>query len=38
MAALVTVGAGLAGYWVDPTPEEAALFDELDRLEDERRP
>ena len=33
VAALVTVGAGLAGYWVDPTPEEAELFDEQDRLE-----
>jgi pimeloyl-ACP methyl ester carboxylesterase len=33
VAALVTIGAGLAGYWVDPTPEEAELFDEQDRLQ-----
>jgi pimeloyl-ACP methyl ester carboxylesterase len=32
-AALVAMGAGLAGYWVDPTPEEEALFEEQDRLE-----
>lgn len=33
VAALATIGAGLAGYWVDPTPEEDALFDAQDRLE-----
>ncbi len=38
VAALVTVGAGLAGYWVDPTPEEAALYEELDRLEESGEP
>jgi pimeloyl-ACP methyl ester carboxylesterase len=32
-AALVAIGAGLAGYWVDPTPEEELLFEEQDRLE-----
>lgn len=32
-AALVAIGAGLAGYWVDPTPEEEVLFEEQDRLE-----
>ncbi len=38
VAALVTIGAGLAGYWVDPTPEEAALYEELDRLEESGDP
>ena len=33
VAALVTIGASLAGYQVDPRPEEAALFAEMDRLE-----
>jgi pimeloyl-ACP methyl ester carboxylesterase len=33
VAALVTIGAGLAGYWVDPTPQEAELFDRQDRVE-----
>ena len=38
VVALVTIGAGLAGYWVDPTPEEAALYEEMDRLEESGAP
>jgi 3-oxoadipate enol-lactonase len=34
VVAMVAIGAGLAGYDVEPTPEEAALFDEMERLED----
>ena len=38
IVALVAIGAGLAGYWVDPTPEEAALYEEMDRLEGHGEP
>ncbi len=38
VAALVAIGASLAGYRVDPTPEEAALFAELERLEEHGEP
>lgn len=34
IVALVTIGAGLAGYEVEPTPEEAVLYDEMERLEE----
>lgn len=38
VVALVAIGAGLAGYWVDPTSVEAARFKELDRLEETGEP
>ena len=38
VAALITIGANLAGYDVEPTAEEAALFDEMDRLEEAGEP
>jgi pimeloyl-ACP methyl ester carboxylesterase len=38
VAALITVGANLAGYDVEPTEEEAALFEEMDRLEEAGAP
>jgi pimeloyl-ACP methyl ester carboxylesterase len=38
VVALVTIGAGLAGYWVDPTPEEAAIYEAMDRLEETGEP
>lgn len=33
VAALVTIGANVGGYEPEPTPEEAALFEEMERLE-----
>ena len=33
VAALVTIGANIGGYEPEPTPAEAALFEEMDRLE-----
>jgi len=33
VAALETIGASVGGYEPEPTPAEAALFEELDRLE-----
>jgi pimeloyl-ACP methyl ester carboxylesterase len=38
VAALVTIGASIGGYEPEPTPAEAALFEELDRLEAEADP
>jgi pimeloyl-ACP methyl ester carboxylesterase len=38
VVALVTIGAGVAGWEVEPTPEEAALFEEMDRLEEAGEP
>ena len=38
VVALVTIGAGVAGWEVEPTPEEAALFEEMDRLEESGEP
>ena len=34
----MTIGAGVAGWEVEPTPEEAALFEEMDRLEESGEP
>jgi pimeloyl-ACP methyl ester carboxylesterase len=34
VAALVTIGANIGGYLPEPTPEEAALFDAPERLEE----
>jgi 3-oxoadipate enol-lactonase len=34
VVAVVGVGAGIGGFDHDPTPEEAAYFDELERLEE----
>ena len=34
VVAVVGVGAGIGGFEHDPTPEEAAIFEELERLED----
>jgi 3-oxoadipate enol-lactonase len=33
VAALVTIGASIGGYEPEPTPAEAALFEEMERLE-----
>ena len=33
-AAVVLVGGGIGGYEVEPTPEEAAAFDEMEALEE----
>jgi len=38
VVALVTVGASVGGHEPEPTPEEAALFDEMDRLEEAGAP
>ena len=38
VAALVTIGASIGGYEPEPTPAEAALFEEMDRLEAEADP
>lgn len=38
VVALVIIGAGVAGWEVEPTPEEAALFEEMERLEEEGEP
>jgi len=38
VVALVTIGAGVAGWEVEPTPEEAALFEEMERLEESGEP
>jgi 3-oxoadipate enol-lactonase len=34
VVAVVGVGAGIGGFDHDPTPEEAAIFDEMERLEE----
>src|SRR5262245_30937375 len=34
VVAVVGVGAGLGGFDHDPTPDEAAIFDEMERLEE----
>jgi pimeloyl-ACP methyl ester carboxylesterase len=34
VSALVTIGAGIGGFEPEPTPEEAALFAEMERLEE----
>jgi pimeloyl-ACP methyl ester carboxylesterase len=34
VSALITIGAGIGGFEPDPTPEEAALFAEMERLEE----
>ncbi len=34
VAALVTLGANIGGYEPEPTPQEAALFTEMERLEE----
>lgn len=34
VVAVVGVGAGIGGFEHDPTPEEAAVFEELERLQD----
>ena len=34
VVAVVGIGAGIGGFDHDPTPEEAAIFDELERLEE----
>ena len=36
VAGVVTIGASLGGYEPDITPEETALFEEMDRLQDAR--
>ena len=38
VAALVTIGATIGGYEPEPTPAEAALFEELDRLQADADP
>ena len=38
VVALVTVGGGVAGWEVEPTPEEAALYAEMERLEESGDP
>jgi pimeloyl-ACP methyl ester carboxylesterase len=38
VAALVTIGANIGGYEPEPTPTEAALFVEMDRLEADADP
>jgi 3-oxoadipate enol-lactonase len=38
VVALVIMGAGVAGWEVEPTPEEAALFEEMERLEESGEP
>ena len=38
VAALVTIGASIGGYEPEPTPAEAALFEEMDRLEADADP
>lgn len=34
VAALVTIGASIGGYEPEPTPEEAALFEQMEQLEE----
>jgi len=38
VAALVTIAANIGGYEPEPTPAEAALFEEMDRLEADADP
>jgi 3-oxoadipate enol-lactonase len=38
VVALVTVGGGVVGWDVEPTPQEAALYAEMERLEDSGDP
>ncbi len=38
VAALVTIGANIGGYSPEPTPAEAELFDEMERLEENGDP
>lgn len=38
VAALVTIGPSIGGYEPEPTPAEAALFEEMDRLEADADP
>ncbi len=38
VVALVTVGGGVVGWEVEPTPEEAALYAEMERLEESGDP
>jgi 3-oxoadipate enol-lactonase len=38
VAALVAIGANIGGYEPQPTPDEAALFEEMDRLEESADP
>ena len=38
VVALVTVAANVGGYEPEPTPGEAAMFEEMERLEEDRTP